>query len=170
MQILRTSRRQIFRLIESGALPAYKEKYENRGRYVLDLAPVLARAAERSERETLGVSVDEAARILGVSHKYVQDRAASGEFATIGDRRGNGRGDGNGYCISRADVEAFLAAREESEGQYGVLRQQITLATREYRCGLDDLTVGDERDPYRLDTPAEHRSSDSRSGDAKVLG
>jgi hypothetical protein len=32
------------------------------------------------------------------------------------------------------------------------------LAAREYRCGLDDLTVGDERDPYRLDTPAEHRN------------
>jgi hypothetical protein len=33
-----------------------------------------ALAAKRAERHSLGVSVSEAARILGVSHKYVQDR------------------------------------------------------------------------------------------------
>jgi hypothetical protein len=92
-----------------------------------------------------------------VSHKYVQDRAASGEFATIGDKRGNGRGEGNGYLVSRADVEAFLAARDESDGQCGVLRQEITLATRGNRYGLDDLSLSD-RDPYRIDTPAEQRN------------
>ena len=157
MQILCTSWKQISRLIDSGALLAHKEENNGRGRWVLDRASVLARANQRSERETLGVSVAEAARILGVSHKYVQDRAASGEFGTIGDKRGNGRGGGNGYFVSRADVEAFLAAREESEGQCGVLRQEITKATREYRYGLEDLSVGGERDPYRLDTPAEQR-------------
>ena len=70
---------------------------------MLNRASVLALAAQRAERDVLGVSVSEAARILGVSHKYVQDRAASGEFGTIGDKRGNGRGEGNGYFVSRAD-------------------------------------------------------------------
>jgi hypothetical protein len=147
----------IFKLVKRGELIGYKEEYKGRGRWVLNRASVLALAAERAERDTLGVSVDEAARILGVSHKYVQDRAASGEFGTIGDKRGNGRGGGNGYFVSRADVEAFLALREESEGECGVLRQQITLASRENRCALEDLSLG-PRDPYRLDTPAEHRN------------
>jgi hypothetical protein len=55
MHILRTARTQILRLIKSGALPAYKEEFKGRGRYVLDRASVLTRAAQRSERETLGV-------------------------------------------------------------------------------------------------------------------
>jgi Helix-turn-helix domain len=126
MQILGVCRKVVFKLIKSGVLTAYKEEFKGRGRYVLDRASVLALAAERAERDSLGVSVSEAARILGRSHKYVQDRAASGEFGTIGDKRGNGRGEGNGYLVSRADVEAFLASREESESQCGVLRQQIT--------------------------------------------
>jgi hypothetical protein len=37
------------------------------------------------------------------------------------------------------------------------LRREITLATRENRYALEDLSLGD-RDPYRLDTPAEQRN------------
>jgi hypothetical protein len=157
MHILGVCRQKVFKLIKAGALTGYKEEFKGRGRFVLNRASVLALAAERAERDALGVSVTEAARIMGVSREYVQDRAASGEFATIGDKRGNGRGEGNGYLVSRADIVAFLELREESEGECGVLRQQIALATRENRCGLEDLSFGD-RDPYRLDTLAGHRN------------
>jgi hypothetical protein len=125
MHILGVCRQKVFKLIKAGALTGYKEEFKGRGRFVLNRASVLALAAERAERDALGVSVTEAARIMGVSREYVQDRAASGEFATIGDKRGNGRGEGNGYLVSRADIVAFLELREESEGECGVLRQQI---------------------------------------------
>jgi hypothetical protein len=154
--ILGTNGGQIFRFLKSGVLTGHLEEYKSRGRYVVDRGPVLALAARRRERNAFGVSVDEAARLMGVSHKFVQERAASGGFRTM-DKIGNGRCDGNGYFISREDIEAFLAEREASESECGVLRQQITLASRENRYGLEDLSLGD-RDPYRLDTPAEHRN------------
>jgi hypothetical protein len=157
MQILGVCRQVVFKLAISGAIIGYKEEYHSRGRWVLNRASVLALAAQRSERETLGVSVNEAARILGVSHKFVQDRAASGEFATIADKRGNGRGEGNGYLVSRVDIMAFLASRDESESECGVLRQEITLASRENQYTLEDLSISD-RDPYRIDTAAEQRN------------
>jgi hypothetical protein len=157
MLILGVSLKVVFKLVNSAVLVGYKEEFKGRGRWVLNRASVLAQAAEQAERDALGVSVNEAARILGVSHKFVQDRAASGEFGTIGNKRGNGRGGGNGYLVARSDIEAFLALREESEGECGVLRQQIAKESRENRYGLEDLNLGD-RDSYRLDTPAEQRN------------
>jgi excisionase family DNA binding protein len=154
VEILGVHPKKVAKLVRAGLLTGHLEQYKSRGRFVLDRASVLALAAERAERDAIGVSVSEAARILGVSHKYVQERAASGELGTIGDKRGNGRG----FLVSRADVMAFLALREESEGQCGVLRQVIAKAARENRLGLEDLSLSRERDPYRLDTPAEHRN------------
>jgi hypothetical protein len=156
VEILGVCRQNVAKLIRTGLLTGHLQEYKSRGRFVLDRASVLALAAQRAERDALGVSVNEAARILGVSHKYVQDRAASGELGTIGDKRGNGRGEGNGYLVSRSDVMAFLALREESEAECGVLRQQIAKESRENRFTLEDLSLGD-RDPYRLDTPAKQR-------------
>jgi hypothetical protein len=57
MQILGTCRTVIFKLAVSGAIIGYKEEFKGRGRWVLNRASVLALAAQRSERDALGVSV-----------------------------------------------------------------------------------------------------------------